>query len=149
MSGGDPSQWFYGQHDPNIVTTDGSETTLGVYDDGNFRIGADNVACGSSSSAPACYSRATIFQIDESSRTASLLWQDLPGFYSFWGGSIETLSNKNVEYDSSAANPNGSQIMEVTQTDNPQIVWQLNTTGSYAYRGKRIPSLYPGVTWQQ
>jgi arylsulfate sulfotransferase len=149
LSGGDPSQWFYGQHDPNIVSTNGSETTLAIYDDGNYRIDTDNVACGTSSSAPACYSRATIFQVDESTNTASLLWQDLPGFYSIWGGSIGILSNGDVEYDSSAANPDGSQIMEVTQTGSPQIVWQMNTTGSYAYRGQRIPSLYPGVTWQQ
>jgi Ethanolamine utilization protein EutJ (predicted chaperonin) len=87
--------------------------------------------------------------VDESTNTASLLWQDLPGFYSIWGGSIGILSNGDVEYDSSAANPDGSQIMEVTQTGSPQIVWQMNTTGSYAYRGQRIPSLYPGVTWQQ
>jgi hypothetical protein len=149
LAGGDPAQWFYGQHDPTIVTTDGSQTTFAIYDDGNYRIDADSIACGTSSSAPACYSRGTIFQVDESTNAASLLWQDLPGFYSFWGGSIETLSNGDVEYDSSQPNPNGSQIMEVTQTDNPQIVWQLNTTGSYAYRGMRIPSLYPGVTWQQ
>ena len=149
LSGGDPSQWFYGQHDPSIVSTNGSQTTLAVYDDGNFRIYSDGVACGSASSAPACYSRATIFQIDESTNMASLLWQDLPGFYSIWGGSIGTLSNGNVEYDNSASSATGSQIMEVTQTDTPQIVWQMNINGENAYRGYRIPSLYPGVTWQQ
>jgi hypothetical protein len=46
--------------------------------------------------------------------------------------SIGTLGNGDVDYDSSAANPTGSQIMEVTQTADPQIVWQMNTTGSYA-----------------
>jgi arylsulfate sulfotransferase len=149
LSGGDPSQWFYGQHDPTIVTANGSLTTLAVYDDGNYRIDANNVACNSSSSAPACYSRATIFQVDESTSSASLLWQDLPGFYSIWGGSIGTLGNGDVEFASSAASPTGSEIMEVTQTASPQVVWQMNTTGAYAYRGQRIPSLYPGVAWQQ
>ena len=42
-----------------------------------------------------------------------------------------------------------SQIDEVTQTGSPQTVWQMNITGENAYRGYRIPSLYPGVTWQQ
>ena len=149
LLGGDPSQWFYGQHDPNIVSTNGSQTTLAVYDDGNLRIDSSGVACGSSATAPACYSRATIFQVDESTNLASLIWRDLPGFYSVWGGSIGTLINGDVEFASSAASPTGSQIMEVTQTDNPQIVWQMNTTGSHAYRGSRIPSLYPGVTWWQ
>jgi hypothetical protein len=108
------------------------------------------VPCGSSQSAPPCYSRATIFQLDESTNSASLLWQDIPGFYSFWGGSIDVLSNGNVEFTSSE--PSGttaSQIMEVTPTDSPETVWQLNVAGENAYRGTRIPSLYPGVTWQK
>jgi arylsulfate sulfotransferase len=150
LSGGDPAQWFYAQHDPTIVSTSDSQTTLAVYDDGNLRINSDDVACGSSSLAPACYSRATIFQIDGSTNAASLLWQDLPGLYSFWGGSIVVLSNGDVEFDNTDPfNIAESQIMEVTQTDSPQIVWQMNVTGGWAYRCVRTPSLYPGVTWQQ
>jgi arylsulfate sulfotransferase len=42
-----------------------------------------------------------------------------------------------------------SQIMEVTHTNHPQTVWQLNLTGENAYRGYRIPSLYPGITWEK
>jgi arylsulfate sulfotransferase len=149
LSGGDPSQWFYGQHDPVILSTSGEQTTMAVYDDGNLRIDAGGVACGSSASAPACYSRAVILEIDEGTRIASVLWQDLPGFFSPWGGSIGTLSNGDVEFDSSQ--PSGavsSQIMEVTPADIPQTVWQMHISGEWAYRGKRIPSLYPGVTWQ-
>jgi hypothetical protein len=150
LAGGDPSEWFYGQHDPVILNTNGTQTTLAVYDDGNFRIDASGVACGSSASAPACYSRAVIYQIDESAKTASVAWQDLPGFFSSWGGSIGTLSNGDVEFDSSQPfNAIASQIMEVTPTSVPQTVWQMNITGEWAYRGKRIPSLYPGVTWQK
>ena len=81
---------------------------------------------------------------------ATLLWQDLPGFYSFWGGSIGVLSNGDVEFTSSDPfNGPSSPILEVTQTNSPQIVWQMNVAGVNAYRGTRIPSLYPGVTWQQ
>ncbi len=147
---GDSTQWFYGQHYPYVVSTSGSQTTLAVFDDGNLRIDADGVACGSTTSAPACYTRATIFQIDESTNISLLLWQDLPGFYSFWGGSIATLSNGDVEFDSSEPfNTTSSQINEVTQDSTPQTVWQMNITGENAYRGDRIQSLYPGVTWQQ
>jgi len=46
-----------------------------------------------------------------------------------------------------AATP-ASEVMEVTPDDNPKTVWQLNVTGANAYRAYRIPSLYPGVTWQ-
>ena len=150
LLGGDPSQWFYAQHYPNILSTNGSQTTLAIWDDGNLRIDADGVSCESSSAAPACYSRATIFQIDESTNAASLLWQDLPGFYSWWGGSIGVLSNGDAEFDATIPyNSTEAQIMEVTQTENPQTVWQLNVMGENAYRGYRIPSLYPGVTWQK
>jgi hypothetical protein len=79
-----------------------------------------------------------------------LLWQYTPGFFSWWGGSIGVLSNGDVEFDSSEPfDDNASQINEVTYTSSPQVVWQLNITGENAYRGFRIPSLYPGVTWQK
>lgn len=150
LSSGDPSQWFYGQHYPNVLGANGSQSTLAVYDDGNFRLDASGIACGSAPTAPACYSRAAIFQIDESTRMANLLWQDLPGFFSYWGGSIGTLSNGDVEFANSApTNTVSSSIMEVTPTTNPQTVWQMNVNGEYAYRGFRIPSLYPGITWKQ
>ena len=151
LLGADSSQWFYAQHYPYILSVNGSQTTMAIYDDGNFRVGADGVLCGSTSSAPACYTRATIFQIDESTKQASVQWQYLPGFFSFWGGSIDVLSNGNVEFNSSE--PFGSavesQVTEVTPSVSPQIVWQMNITGAFAYRGDRIPSLYPGVTWQK
>ena len=142
--------WFYAQHFPSIASTNGSVTTLAVWDNGNLRIDSSGVPCGTSTSAPACYSRATVYQVDESTNLATLAWEDLPGFFSFWGGSIGTLSNGNVEFDMTAPfTTPGSQIMEVTQTDTPQTVWQMTITGENAYRGYRIPSLYPGVTWQQ
>jgi len=150
LSGGDPSQWFYGQHYPKILSGSNSQTTVAVYDDGNYRIDpSTGLFCGSSG-APACYSRATIFQIDESTNLATLSWQDLPGYFSFWGGSIDLLSNGDIEFDSSEPfDDNTSQITEVTQTASPQIVWQMNITGTNAYRGLRVPSLYPGVAWSK
>jgi len=150
LDAGDPSQWFYSQHYPNIVNTNGSLTTLAIFDNGNNRTYSDGSVCASSPTAPACYTRGTMFQIDESTRLATLLWQDVPGFYSFWGGSIGVLSNGDVEFASSDPfNGPSSPIIEVTQTNSPQIVWEMNITGVNAYRGTRIPSLYPGVTWQQ
>lgn len=149
LTGGDPSQWFYAQHYPNILSADGALSTMAVYDDGNFRIDSTGVSCGSSPSAPACYSRAAMFQIDETTDVATLLWQDLPGFFSFWGGSVVTLSNGDVEFANSDPNTGPSTVLEVTQTQNPQTVWQMNIKGEFAYRGYRIPSLYPGITWKQ
>jgi len=152
LLGADSSQWFYAQHYPNILNVTGSKTTLAIYDDGDLRIASDGTPC-SPPIPPVtnCYTRATIFQIDESTNVASLQWQFSPGFFSFWGGSIDVTSNGNVEFDSSAAFgfATSSLIMEVTQTETPQAVWQMTVTGASAYRGVRVPSLYPGVTWQQ
>jgi hypothetical protein len=150
LSGGDPTQWFYSQHYPNLVTTNGSEMTLSIMDNGDYRTDSSGVQCGTTPTAPACYSRAAILQVDEGTFTASVLWQYEPGLYSLWGGSAGILSKGNMEFDMTTVNgAAASQIMEVTQTDTPQTVWQLNVSGENAYRGFRVPSLYPGVTWQQ
>ena len=96
------------------------------------------------------YSRATVFKIDENTRIATVDWQDAPGPYSLWGGSINLLANGDVEFDMSAPFPGiaGSRVLEVTQTDMPQTVWQMDIQGGHAYRAYRIPSLYPGVSWK-
>jgi arylsulfate sulfotransferase len=151
LAGGDPSQWFYAQHFPSPVNINGFQMTLAVFDDGNGR-DLDDIGdvCGTPGNEP-CYSRATIFQIDESTKTASLDWQFLPGLYTFWGGSINQLANGDVEFDITqpfTQDPTSSQVMEVTQTLNPEVVWQMNIQGGNAYRAYRIPSLYPGVAWQ-
>jgi arylsulfate sulfotransferase len=148
LLGGDRSQWFYAQHYPNVLSENGSETSLAIFDNGNLRIDSNGDACGSSTSAPACYTRAVIYQIDESKRTAELLWEDLPGYFSNWGGSISVLGD-NVEFNmSNPFNQAASEIMEVSQKDK-QMVWQMTINGVASYRGYRIPSLYPGVTWPQ
>jgi hypothetical protein len=152
LLGGNSSDWFYAQHYPYVVGAEGSKTTLAIYDNGDLRIGSDGSPCEPPiPPVTTCYTRATIFEIDESNNVANLLWQDSPGFFSFWGGSIQVLGNANVEFDSSAAFgfSVASQVTEVTQTDSPQIVWQMTITGANAYRGSRLPSLYPGVTWQK
>jgi arylsulfate sulfotransferase len=149
LASGDPSQWFYGQHFPSLVTMDGSSLSMAVFDNGNLRI-LDNHGDECGRPGPACYSRATIFQVDESARLARLVWQESPGIYSLWGGSISQLPNGNVEFAMSAPFPtiSGSRVLEVTHTDTPQIVWQMDIEKGHAYRAYRIPSLYPGVSWK-
>jgi arylsulfate sulfotransferase len=147
LAGGDVSDWFYAQHFPHLESTDGSNLTLDIFDNGNFRVAPDGSMCSRT-----CYSRATIFNVDESSRVATLNWQYLPGVYSSWGGSIGTLSNGDVEFDLTTipgAKTPTSEIMEISPGEAQNVVWQLTLTGESAYRGYRIPSLYPGVTWNK
>jgi hypothetical protein len=142
-----PNQWFYAQHYPSLLADNGSETKLAIWDNGDNRLDSNDQPCGTTT---LCYSRATIFDVDQNAKVARLLWEDLPGFYSYWGGSIGVLSNGDVEFDQTIPfNSVASRITEVTQGDIPQTVWQLDLTGENAYRAYRIPSLYPGVTWQK
>ncbi len=153
----DPSLWFSFQHFPSLISQNGAQTTLSIWDNGDSRVldSAGDI-CPSFVLNTPCYSRATIFQVDESAKVADLVWDTLPGpyAYSLWGGSINQLSNGNVEFDVNAANPPiapnvASEVQEVTQTANPQIVWKLDITPikETAYRAYRVPSLYPDVTW--
>jgi arylsulfate sulfotransferase len=148
----DATQWFSFQHFPSIISQSGAQTTLAIWDNGDFRATETaGVLCGYPTTPP-CYSRATIFQVDESAMVANLFWDNLPGWYGFWGGSINQLENGNVEYDINALTDSttvASEVQEVTQTSAPQIVWKMDFAfGSNAYRAYRVPSLYPGVTWQ-
>ncbi len=153
LPGDDPSLWFSFQHYPSLVSQDGTQTTLAVWDNGDNRVvDNDGDICTVQGTNP-CFSRASIYQIDESTRNATLLWDDAPGFYGLWGGSVNQLANGNVEFDANAPvfEPYASQVQEVTQTtSSPQIIWQMtmNTLPVYAYRAYRVPSLYPGVSWK-
>jgi arylsulfate sulfotransferase len=152
--GDDPSLWFSFQHFPSIVAQGGTQTTLAIWDNGDNRVlDTSGTICGSVPPATPCYSRATKFQIDEGAMVANLLWTDTPGFFGVWGGSINELGNGNVEYDANAITttslPPASEVMEVTQTSTPEVVWQMTVpVPDNAYRGYRVPSLYPGVAWQ-
>lgn len=152
----DPSLWFSFQHFPSIISQNGSVTTLAVWDNGDYRpLDTNGDLCSvSPATGIFCHSRAAIFQLDESAMVANLLWSDPLQYFGLWGGSINQLSNGNVEFDLNAPiiapGPDiASQVQEVTQTSNPQVVWQMNVSPatSNAYRLYRFPSLYPGVAW--
>lgn len=154
----DPSLWFSFQHFPSLVSQSGPQTTLSIWDNGDNRVlNTDGELCidpRNGNSYPACYSRPTVFQVDESAMVADLQWANSLPYYSVWGGSINQLSNGNIEFDlnAPAVPPNAnvaSEVQEVTQTDNPQVIWQMDiSTPTFAYRAYRVPSLYVGVTWQ-
>lgn len=142
----DPANWFYAQHDANIVSPNSTgDFLLGVYDNGNDRLG---MLCGNAGTTP-CYTRATIFEVNEENMTASLHWADSPLSFSSWGGAVQLLPTGNMFVDLNAPviNPTGALVFEATQTQTPQVVWQMSVNGQNDYRTIHLPSLYPGVQW--
>jgi arylsulfate sulfotransferase len=151
VGGVDPTDWFYAQHDVTYAT----QNTTGVYsltlmDNGDDRIFASGVTCGTAGQPPCLYSTVQELQIDETAMTATFQsHQILPtSLYSFFGGNAELLSNGDFEYMLAGLTA-GSQIFEVTPGSEPQTVWNMTMPGTWGYRGFRQPSLYPGVQWEQ
>jgi len=96
-----------------------------------------------------CYSTAAIFQVDETARTASRWWSFTTP-YSYWGGVTRVLPNSDVFVDETTPfdlNLTSARLLEVTQSPNPTIVWQMEIDNQNSYRTIHIPSLYPGVQW--
>ena len=146
------TDWFYAQHGPSFTTSNTTGNfSLVLFDNGDDR-GVAVVAGGTCgvTGQPACYSTVPMLNLDETAKTATLAVNPTTPDYSFFGGNAEVLKNGNLEYDECASTPlpsNNAAIFEATQTSPPQTVWQMQITGQYAYRGMRIPSLYPGVQW--
>lgn len=153
QNGTDPIDWFYAQHDPNIISSNSSGNfRLLLFDNGNQRVLDSNGTICGVAGAPVCVSRVPILQLDEAAKTVSIEWiNDLQPVFSSFGGSSRLLANGNIEFAECAPSAPGlrlpASIFEVTKTTPPQTVWQLQVTGQNIYRGFRIPSLYPGVQW--
>ena len=141
----DPVDWFWAQHDANIISTNTSGMIdVLLFDNGNQRVlqASPQVLCGPSTTP--CESRVTILHLDEAAKTADITWVDKPLPFSSFGGSARLLENGNIEFDECGLHP--AVITEVTKVMPPQTDWQMQVT-NFVYRGFRIPSLYPGVQW--
>lgn len=148
QGGTPPEDWQYAQHAALLFGPNSAGVfLLGLFDNGNDRImDAAGDLCGAAGQ-PACYSRVPIFQINETAKTADIVWLDPSIGYSDFGGYVQPLANGDVEFNEAQPTPNTAEVYEVTKTSSPQVVWQMNVTNQNAYRAFRIPSLYPGVQW--
>lgn len=146
-NGAEPVDWFYGQHQPSLMSSNTDGTfQIAMMDNGYNRILSDNSIC----SGDSCYSTVPVLSVNESAKTANFIFHDQfpPDMYSYWGGGTTKLANGNIEFDlCSEGSGYGSLVEEVTQTSSPQTVWSMSVSGENLYRSNRIPSLYPGVQW--
>jgi arylsulfate sulfotransferase len=147
-----PIEWNYGQHYPVFLGASSGTFPLMFFNNGTTRTtDAAGDLCGTAGQ-PACYSSVPVYQVSEGDKTIQILSEEnLSPAFSVCCGSVVALDNGNLEYDIAldVGNPNTSTIREVTQTGASQTVWQMQIKNELAYRGFRIPSLYPGITWSQ
>ena len=149
LNGTDPTDWNYAQHFPSFFSANTAGVfSLGLMDNGDDREFPTGVVCNTSGQPPCVYTTIPVFQLDETKKTATLTFhQILPtSLYSFFGGNTELLANGDIEYDLAGTNTTTADIFEVTPTSTPQTVWHMHSAYN-AYRGYRIPSLYPGIQW--
>lgn len=150
LGGTDPTDWFYGQHGPNLAETISPGVfSLSVMDNGINRTFPAGQTCQSSGVTNCPYSSGSVYLLDENAKTATLVLHYVPPQFSFFGGYSKQLNNGNLEFDFCAAvlTPPGAAVYEVTTEPNPTVVWQMNISNQFAYRAFRLPSLYPGVQW--
>ena len=143
----DPVDWFYAQHGPSFLSTNTSGVfQLVLFDNGDHRP-KDGAPCGTGPTSP-CYSRVPLFQVDETAKTATIIWQDTLPVFSFFGGNAEGLANGDVEFDeaASAGTTVAGAVYEVTMGPTaPQTVWQLQIAGQIC-----IPRIWDSqlVSWR-
>ena len=170
--GNDPKDWFYAQHGMSYTTSN----TTGIFglmmmDNGNDRYLTPNqqLHCnpfaggsGPTTLDPNCYSTMPVLQINENTKTATLIHNYAPGtygtygkppktitgnsFFSFFGGNAELLANGDYEVTFAATVGQAGIVQELDPTT-LQPVWQANTPNADQFHANRWPSLYPGVQW--
>ena len=74
-----------------------------MFDNGNDRVVDTNGDMCGTNGQVGCLSRATVFELDEGRKTATLrVHYDLP-YLSDFGGNVERLANSNLEFDAAAS----------------------------------------------
>lgn len=140
--GSGPIDWFYGQHGPIILSANSTGVfQLGMFDNGNSRVLDTSGAMCGASGQPDCYSTVPIFQIDETNKTAAVVWRDKLPFFSSALGDMQVLSNGDVWFDAGTVGATNSAIVrEVTMDANPQTVLELDVS-TPVYRAIHMPQL--------
>ena len=147
-NGTDPQDWFYAQHDANIITPKNSGVfQMLLFDNGNQRVlDSGGTICGTTTP---CASRVPILQLDETAKTATIEWvDDLAPLFSFFGGSSRLLANGNVEFAECAPFTPGTNpaILEVTKTTPAQTVWQMQVQAKTSIAASASPACIPACS---
>jgi arylsulfate sulfotransferase len=130
----DPNPWFSHQHNAHYI----DDSTLILFDNGNTRRASD----------PNADSRGQVWTLDETTMTATLVFNVDLGNYSPALGAAQLLSNGNYVFTSgwiapiAGAGPVVGRSIEVRPDGTKAYVLQINTR---AYRSYRVRTLYEGA----
>ena len=139
LEGDDSFEWFYNQHDANVVSYDkeNKTLTLALFDNGTYRYNfGDDVN-------NAKYSRMVTYAIDENAKTATQVRaygkERSSQLYSWWYGSARVLENDHFVGDFSVYNDaRTSHIIEVDENSKLVAEYQVNVASCGAYRASII-----------
>ena len=128
-------EWFYAQHAPELH----DDGRIFIYDNGNER-----------PNSPLDYTRGVMYQLDFDAMTATQLWSYTCPEYGSFLGDIDLLESGNVlvtnggiRLQGPQAPPGDGRLLEVTQEDEPKLVWELRASEAFIYRSERISSFWP------
>jgi arylsulfate sulfotransferase len=125
-----PDMWFSHQHDPRYEPL--STDRLMIFDNSNVRRDDD----------PKAMSRGQVYQLDEQTKTATLVLNTDLGLYSLALGSAERLSNGNYWFAAGFL-PDASGICGEVDS-NGRSIFSVRTAAP-VYRSYRLPDMYSPV----
>ena len=126
----DPSPWFSYQHDAGFEPV--GSNFLSILDDGHQRFAKD----------PKALTRGQLWQLDEETKTATLVHNSELGVYAIAVGSAQRLKNGGYTFEAGFINP-ASVYARAVETDAAgKIAYALQVDGLVVYRSFRLENLY-------
>jgi hypothetical protein len=126
----DPDPWFSYQHDARMETV-GSNRLL-LIDDGHRRQKKD----------PKANNRGQVWELDENTHTATLVYNADLGIYSIAVGSAQRLSGGGYTFESGFVNPPAPFSQTTETAADGKVAYAQQVTGGLTYRSFRVRDLY-------
>jgi len=126
----DPSPWFSYQHDAGFEPI--GSNIMSVLDDGHQRFAKD----------PKSLTRGQLWNLDEETRTATLLHNADLGVYAVAVGSAQRLKNGGHTFEAGFINPEAVYARAVETDASGKIVYALQVDGVIVYRSFRLDNIY-------
>jgi hypothetical protein len=126
----DADPWFDSQHDPGFDPP--GSNLLSIFDNGNARNAKD----------PKSQSRGQVWQIDEQTRTATLVHNADLGVYAFAVGSAQQLKSGGYSFEAGFIGRLSPFSRAVETSRDGKVVYAQQSEGTIEYRSFRLADMY-------